>query len=274
MLRILLERLKQGARTHAFPDAEPALPDRFRGLPVVDSTKCRAGCRDCVEACPTAAITVKDAAAGGGGPAEGGPSDAPRLSLDLGRCLFCNDCVQACPEGAIAYTREWRMATHARADLEISDGRGPQLAAALDERARRVFGRSLQLRVVSAGGCNGCESEVNVLSTVVFDLSRFGIRFVASPRHADGLLLTGPLTRNMELAVKKTWDAVPQPKLVVALGACAISGGPYVDHPEVMNGAAALLPVDLFIPGCPPHPFTILDGLLRLLGRIGSSEQR
>ena len=258
MLRILLERLKQGARTHAFPDAEPALPDRFRGLPVVDSTKCRAGCRDCVEACPTAAITVKEEA---------------RLSIDLGRCLFCNDCVQACPEGAIAYTQEWRMATRARADLEISDGRGPKLAAALDEKARQIFGRSLQLRVVSAGGCNGCESEVNVLSTVVFDLSRFGIRFVASPRHADGLLLTGPLTRNMELAVRKTWDAVPQPKLVVALGACAISGGPYVDHPEVMNGAASLLPVDLFIPGCPPHPFTILDGLLRLLGRIGSSER-
>ena len=241
-----------------FPDGPPPeLPARFRGRPEIDAGLCRSGCRACAEMCPTQAIT-------------GGES----ARLDLGRCLFCNDCVQACPEGAIAYTREWRMATRARADLEISDGRGPKLAAALDEQARRVFGRSLQLRVVSAGGCNGCESEVNVLSTVVFDLSRFGIRFVASPRHADGLLLTGPLTRNMELAVRKTWDAVPQPKLVVALGACAISGGPYVDHPEVMNGAAALLPVDLFIPGCPPHPFTILDGLLRLLGRIGSSERR
>jgi Ni,Fe-hydrogenase III small subunit/formate hydrogenlyase subunit 6/NADH:ubiquinone oxidoreductase subunit I len=268
MLRILLERWKQGARTDAFPAADPRLPDRFRGLPVVDSSRCRSGCRDCVEACPTRAITVKGGPAEGGGHAEGGHSDAPRLALDLGRCLFCNDCVQACPEGAIAYTREWRMATRGRADLEVSDGNGPKLAAALDARARRVFGRSLALRVVSAGGCNGCESEVNVLSTVVFDLARFGIRFVASPRHADGLLITGPLTRNMELAVKKTWDAVPSPKFVVALGACAISGGPYVDHPEVMNGAGALLPVDLHVPGCPPHPFTILDGLLRLLGRI------
>lgn len=273
MLRILLERWKQGARTTPFPDGEPALPDRFRGLPVVDSTKCRTGCRDCVEACPTRAITVKDEAAAdrAAPPAGDGSASAPRLSLDLGRCLFCTDCVQACPEGAIAYTREFRMATRARGDLEIGDGRGPQLAAALDAQSRRVFGRSLQLRVVSAGGCNGCESEVNVLSTVVFDLSRFGIRFVASPRHADGLLLTGPLTRNMELAVQKTWEAVPSPKFVVALGACAISGGPFVDHPEVMNGASALLPVDLFVPGCPPHPFTILDGLLRLVGRIGGT---
>src|SRR5690349_12268368 len=143
MLRILLERWRQGARTHAYPDAEPALPDRFRGLPVVDSSKCRAGCRDCVEACPTRAITVKEERTGEGAP-------AARLSLDLGRCLFCNDCVQACPEGAIAYTQEFRMATRSRADLEVADGRGPRLAEALDAQARRVFGRSLQLRVVSA----------------------------------------------------------------------------------------------------------------------------
>ena len=114
---------------------------------------------------------------------------------------------------------------------------------------------------------------MNVLGTLVFDLGRFGIQFVASPRHADGLLITGPVTKNMELAVRKTWEAVPAPKLVVAVGACAISGGPYVDHPEVMNGASALLPVDLYVPGCPPHPFTILDGLLRLLGQIEVGER-
>jgi len=151
-----------------------------------------------------------------------------------------------------------------------------KLATALDAKARRLFGRSLKLRVVSAGGCNGCESDVNVLGTLVFDLGRFGISFVASPRHADGMLLTGPVTKNMELAVRKTWEAIPAPKLVIAVGACAISGGPYIDHPEVLNGASALLPVDLFVPGCPPHPFTILDGLLRLLGRIedGSRSSR
>jgi Ni,Fe-hydrogenase III small subunit len=107
-----------------------------------------------------------------------------------------------------------------------------------------------------------------VLSTIVFDLSRFGIQFVASPRHADGLLVTGPVTRNMELALAKTWAAVPPPRLVIAVGACAISGGPYVDHPEVLNGAGSAVPVDLYVPGCPPHPVTILDGILRLLGRI------
>jgi len=271
MLRILLERWKQGARTHPFPaeradQLPPALPDRFRGLPVIDGSKCRDGCRDCVESCPTKAITVTNSMV-----AKGGSSDATRLTLDLGRCLFCNDCVQACPEGAIAYTQEFRLATRARDDLKIGEGATLKLAEALDEKSRRVFGRSLKLRVVSAGGCNGCESDVNVLGTLVFDLGRFGINFVASPRHADGLLLTGPLTKNMELAVKKTWDAVPQPKFVVAVGACAISGGPYVDHPEVMNGVGALLPVDLFIPGCPPHPYTILDGLLRLLGRVGNA---
>ncbi|MCI0343370.1 MAG: hypothetical protein L0216_19865 [Planctomycetales bacterium] len=115
---------------------------------------------------------------------------------------------------------------------------------------------------------------MNVLGTVVFDLGRFGIQFVASPRHADGLLVTGPVTRNMQLALRKTWEAVPPPKIVIAVGACAISGGPYVDHPEQTDGAAATVPVDLFVPGCPPHPLTILDGLLRLLGRLEDPRAR
>jgi Ni,Fe-hydrogenase III small subunit len=105
---------------------------------------------------------------------------------------------------------------------------------------------------------------VNVLGTIAFDLGRFGIQIVASPRHADGLLITGPVTENMKLALEKTYLALPPPRVVIAVGACAISGGPYVDHPEVHNGAAGVVPVDLFVPGCPPHPLTILDGLLRL----------
>jgi Ni,Fe-hydrogenase III small subunit len=143
-------------------------------------------------------------------------------------------------------------------------------AKALDAAMLRLFGRSLKLRVVSAGGCNGCESDVNVLSTIVFDLGRFGIQYVASPRHADGLLITGPVTENMKLALQKTYEAVPAPKIVIAVGACAISGGPYVGHEEVHDGASSVVPVDLFIPGCPPHPFTILDGLLSLLDRIAA----
>ncbi len=251
MLRILRTRARQGHRTARFPEEAPSLPDRFRGQPRFDVERCPDGCRACIEACPTDALR---AAAG-------------EISLDLGRCLFCNDCVEACPEGAISYTNDYRLAVRRREDLITRDGLIVG-ARALDDKMLRLFGRSLKLRQVSAGGCNGCEADVSVLSTVVFDLGRFGIQFVASPRHADGLLITGAVSENMRVALRKTYDAVPDPKLVIAVGACAISGGPYAGHAEVHDGADPVVPVDLYIPGCPPHPFTILDGLLRLLGRI------
>jgi len=252
MFNTLLARLHQGHRTIEYPDAPPPpLPVRFRGRPTIDASKCPDGCALCAEACPTQAIAI---------------SDKPRI--DLGRCLFCTDCVNACPAGAIRYTRDYRLAVRQRADLVVDPDREIKLAAAFDQTLQRLFGRSLKLRQVSAGGCNGCELDVNVLGTVGWDLGRFGIQFVASPRHADGLLITGAISQNMRLALMKTYDAVPSPKIVIAVGACAISGGPYSGHPEVQNGAERAVPIDLYVPGCPPHPLTILDGLLRLLGRI------
>jgi Ni,Fe-hydrogenase III small subunit/NAD-dependent dihydropyrimidine dehydrogenase PreA subunit len=247
-MSLLLTAFKQQNRTINFPKTVPALPERFRGLPIIDPAKCAVNCKLCIEACPTAALK------------EG-------LEIDLGRCLFCNDCLGACPNGAISYSQEYRIAARTRSDLVL---KGPtlKLIDSLDKESRRLFGRSLKLRQVSAGGCNACEADTNVLSTVAWDLGRFGVQFVASPRHADGLLITGPVSRNMRLALEKTYAAVPAPKLVIVVGACAISGGPYIDHPEVWNGADPVLPVDLYIPGCPPHPLTILDGILRLLGRL------
>ena len=252
----LLHRLKRGCETMAYPDGPaPALPERHGGALRVEGARCAEGCSACVGACPTDAITRPNGQA---------------VALDLGRCVFCAACVEACPTGAITQTGDHRMAVRDRRDLVLG-GMGEaevRLAAQLDETLLRLFGRSLRLRHVSAGGCNACEADTNVLGTIGWDLGRFGIQFVASPRHADGLLITGPVSKNMQLALRKTWDAVPEPKLVIAVGACAISGGLFAGHPEVNPGAEAVIPVDLHIPGCPPHPLTILDGLLRLLGRL------
>jgi Ni,Fe-hydrogenase III small subunit/Pyruvate/2-oxoacid:ferredoxin oxidoreductase delta subunit len=255
MMNTLLTRIQQGHRTIDYPVPSSALPDRFRGLPNIDAAKCPEDCRACATACPTQAITI----------------DEQGIELDLGKCLFCTDCMEACPEDAIHYTGDHRLAVREREDL-LMRGQVLEKASALEEKTRRLFGRSLKLRQVSAGGCNGCEQDVNVLSTIVFDLGRFGIQFVASPRHADGLLITGPVTANMKLALEKTYAAIPPPKVVIAMGACAISGGIYRGHSEVENGVDDLLAVDLYIPGCPPHPLTTLDGLLRLIGRLEEKE--
>ena len=252
MFKIILARLRQGHQTMKYPDGPPPkLPDRFRGRPMLNADVCLTGCDACVRACPTGAISVKDG----------------RPSIDMGKCLFCGECAKVCPQQAVTFSAGYQLAARQRQEMVVSDNQPARPNdIAMTRDIRKLFGRSLKLRQVSAGGCNACEADTNVLNTLAWDLGRFGIQFVASPRHADGLLITGPVTQNMHLALKKTYDAVPDPRIVIAVGACAISGGPYIDHEQVKNGADAVVPVDVYIPGCPPHPLTILDGLIRFLG--------
>lgn len=251
MLNIIRERLRQGHRTSKYPKVEPAIPDRFRGLPTIEAKLCAQDCDKCLASCPFGALQKVDG----------------QLEVDMGRCLFCPECSAACEQGALSFSRDYRLASRTRDGLKLGKAEY-QRAEALGGRMKKLFGRSLKLRQVCAGGCGACEADINVLGTIVYDLGRFGIQLVASPRHADGILVTGPVTENMKSALLDTYAAVPEPKLVIAAGACAIAGGPFCGSPEVHDGIGDLLPVDLYIPGCPPHPYTVLDGLLRLLGKI------
>jgi Ni,Fe-hydrogenase III small subunit/NAD-dependent dihydropyrimidine dehydrogenase PreA subunit len=250
MVKSFLARLHQGHRTNRYPKTIPELPDRFRGLPEINNAVCPQNCNSCIGACPAKAIS-KD----------------KTLSIDLGACIFCTECMAACSSGCINFTTQHCLAARNRNNL-VSDGKGKIPCAPFKNELKKLFGRSLKLRQVSAGGCNACEADINVLSTVGWDLGRFGIQVVASPRHADGLIVTGPVTENMRIALQKTYDALPAPKIVIASGACAISGGVYRSSPHQHCGVDSMLPVDLYIPGCPPHPLTILDGLLGLLGKL------
>jgi Ni,Fe-hydrogenase III small subunit len=243
MWRIIKARIKQGYRTLKYPKGEVVFPERFRGKPVMSPDSKNID----KKLDTTDAVALKDG-----------------LSVDLGKLLFNEDIKKGCP---VAYSQDHRMAVSRREDLVIKNNE-LRLASALQDKTKKIFGRSLKLREVCAGSCNGCDSEIQAMNNVVFDLSRFGIEFVASPRHADGLMVTGPVTKNMELALKKTYEAVADPKIVIAVGACAISGGPFIGSNEVRNGVDNLIPVDLYVPGCPPHPLTILDGLLRLLDKL------
>lgn len=252
MFKVLKTRFHQKHRTMRFPKTIPEMTERYAGIPNIDSSRCSGECTACGDICPVKAIS----------------GSAGSLAIDLGKCIFCGECAAVCDEKGIVFSKDYRMAVSDRADLHLSDSAVLEKAEKLNKEMLKIFKRSLRLRQVSAGGCNACEADVNVLGTVGWDLDRFGIKFVASPRHADGLLVTGPVTKNMEEALKKAYEAVPDPKIVIAVGGCAISGGLFVDHEETNNGVDAIIPVDLYIPGCPPHPLTILDGLLRLLGRL------
>jgi len=186
---------------------------------------------------------------------------AGRRLIDLGRCVFCGTCERLSQGRFISFTRDFELSVAVKDHL-LTNGELPPLAEHAKTHFKKLFGRSLQLRQVSAAGCNACEADLNVLATPFFDLARFGINFVASPRHADGIVVTGPVSRNMKAALLSTYEATPDPKVVIAVGSCALSGGPFRGSPEVATGLDSLLPVDLFIPGCPPHPLTNLHALL------------
>ncbi len=251
MLRALKERLTiQGYRTISYPDGPVVLPERFRGYPTISDRLSNDEVEACVNACPWQALQAPNG----------------KLAVDMGRCLFCADCPASA--GVSFANDDHCLATSSRNELHVRADEPHHYARILAPDLKKLFGRSLKFREVSAGGCNACEADTNVLSTIGWDLGRFGIQFVASPRHADGLWVTGPVTENMREALLKTWEAIPSPKIVVACGACAIAGGPFAGSPQVSIGLDSLLPVDLYIPGCPPHPVTILDGILRLQGRI------
>lgn len=272
MLNILTTSLRVGRLTEARPcDARPSF-----GFPVIDVARCTL-CNACVSACPTGAIHTST------------PRHGQRvLALSYAACIQCRACVPACPEQAIASGHDVEIATFTRQQLEraavfdvdATTGRatlqavalqqGPSLAesaAHLRDRIHGRLGRSLHIRQVDAGSCNGCELEIAATTNPMFDLERFGMHFVASPRHADVLLVTGPVTRNMEPALRATYEATPDPRIVVAVGACGCSGGIFgAETYASRGGVGGILPVDVYIPGCPPRPQAILNGLLVAMG--------
>lgn len=253
MLEALKARIRHGYQ--AIPDIRKAkVLDTSRGFPVVAGEIAPSAVKLCTGVCPAGAISPC----------------GKSVSIDMGRCTFCGDCERAAP-GAVRFTPAHRLAADSLSKLVVRPGmtaRDYELAAVETREAiRRAFGRSLKLRQVSAGGCGACEMELNASGNVNFDMGRFGIEFTASPRHADGIVVTGPVSAGMSNALWDTYRSVPSPKIVIAAGACAISGGVFRDSPALDRSFFGEVKIDLYIPGCPPHPLTIINGILDLIGR-------
>ncbi len=264
MLRIVLNALRTGVVTTRYPAERSVPPDRFRGAPVF-----RAG--DLLPppaVCPTGAISERF------------DEQGRHVGLDLARCVFCGRCAEAPWNEAVTMGREFELAARSRDDLRIevvadklssadaSVKAEPSAMASGKAEIHRVLGRSLHLRHLDAGSCNACDWELAALLNPVYDVRRLGIDFVASPRHADGVAITGPVTRNLEAAVRRTFEAIPDPRLVIAVGACAASGGIAGEGYASAGGVDKVLPVDVYIPGCPPRPEAIIFGILVALGRL------
>ncbi len=245
IFKALRVRVSQGKQF--ITDVRTATPVGFRGRPTIGAAACPPDCARCLDACPTAAISL-----------------AP-LAIDLGRCIFCGDCVAACPEGVLTLSEDPRLATSSREALILRAGAEAELRIRASEAFARVFRGSLKLRQVSTGGCNACELELNATSNVNFDLQRYGIEWVASPRHADALVVSGALTQAMREAIRLAWEAMPEPRFVVAVGACAISGGLYDGARGVERSFLDEVIPALYVPGCPPHPLTFVNAILDLL---------
>lgn len=226
-----------------------SLSKLFRGLPTIADKGCPDGCLTCVDACPTKAIKLEP------------------VSIDLGLCVFCPLCEEVCPEKIIHFTNDYHIASGSREKLFVTQETKTITPEKASEKIRNYFGKSLKLRQISAGGCNGCELELNALSNVNFDMGRYGIDFVASPRHADGIVITGPLTQNMARATEICYEAIPDSKIIILFGACAISGGIFQNSSQTERKFLKENKIDLFIPGCPPHPLTFINGLLDWLDR-------
>lgn len=242
---------------------QPMNSSLFIGKPEIDLSKCTR-CDKCIDSCPSKAIVVGDA--------------TNNLGINIDECIFCALCEDICSNGAIRMTNEFELAKKNRSELrnnpivlekrDIPDESYEIIGNEVKEKISRIYKRSLQIREIDAGSCNGCDYEINALNNPFNDIERFGINFVASPRHADMLLVTGTATRNMELALVRTYNATPGPKLVLAIGACACSGGIFRDNYATRNGIDCIVPVDVYIPGCPPRPQAILHGILKALDRI------
>ncbi len=251
--------------TMSYPLGRSTVRSSSARTPIHNPLLCT-GSGECGKVCPTNAIQVEGSGAGA------------HFELDYGKCIFCRRCVDVCPSGALTATTDFELSTLSRKDLVVAHvsgrpvaARDPELAKSVKLKVHHLFAGSLAIREIDAGSCGGCELEVGALTWPEYDLERLGIHFVASPRHADALLVTGGVTVNMRLALEKTYRATAGPKFVIAVGACGISGGPFRGSPEVGGGVDSTLPVEVYIPGCPPRPEALLYGLWMALGKV---EQR